>query len=176
MALPEASMQPSALIVTLQMDPEAASHFTALRTRYFPAERNWLDAHITLFHALPLEAVDEAMADLAETASLTEPFPMRVDKVYFLGGGVAYALSAEPAFDIRRELARRWMPMMGRQDRAWRGPLHITVQNKVPAVEAKRLYEELNADFRPIQVQAVGLQLWEYLGGPWRLVANHPFK
>ena len=41
------------LIVTLLVDDDAQQHFDALRSEHFPAERNYLRAHVTLFHALP---------------------------------------------------------------------------------------------------------------------------
>src|SRR6476469_7699644 len=43
------------LIVTLLLDDAAQQRFDALRTAHFPAERNHLAAHVTLFHALPGE-------------------------------------------------------------------------------------------------------------------------
>lgn len=46
-------MQP--LIVTLALDEQAQARFDALRSRHFPPDRNVLDAHVTLFHALPGE-------------------------------------------------------------------------------------------------------------------------
>ena len=45
---------------------------------------------------------------------------------------------------------------------------HITVQNKVSSETSKALTAELSADFQPFLVTAVGLDLWEYIGGPWR--------
>ena len=46
-------MNSSVLILTLIIDGEAQNFFNILRQRYFPAERNYLDAHLTLFHNLP---------------------------------------------------------------------------------------------------------------------------
>jgi hypothetical protein len=43
------------LIVTLLLDPEAQERSDRLRSAHFPAERNHVAAHVTLFHALPDE-------------------------------------------------------------------------------------------------------------------------
>ena len=43
------------VIITLQLEADAAAFFTTQRKAYFPAHINYLDAHLTLFHALPPE-------------------------------------------------------------------------------------------------------------------------
>jgi hypothetical protein len=168
-------MHPSALIITLQMDAATAAHFTELRRLHFPPERNWLDAHITLFHALPLSATDDVLRDVADIACTTDAFRMSVDRLLFLGGGVAYAVSTERGAGLRRALAARWDAWLSRQDRAWHGRLHVTVQNKVEPSVARALHAELARDFAPWEVDATGLQVWHYVGGPWEPVATLPF-
>jgi hypothetical protein len=175
MARDNARMQPSALIITLQMDAAAAAHFTELRRRHFPPHRNWLAAHITLFHALPMPAQDRVLHDVADLAGATDAFRMRVDRLLFLGGGVAYGVSSEHGAGLRRSLAERWDALLSRQDRAWHGRLHVTVQNKVEAPKARALHAELERDFAPWEIGATGLQVWHYVGGPWESVATFPF-
>jgi len=58
---------------------------------------------------------------------------------------------------------------------SWLGPQdmqkwqpHITIQNKVPKAKADHLYHELTQGFRAHDIEITGLDLWEYLGGPWR--------
>ena len=41
------------LVVTLLLEPSAQERFDRVRAAHFPAERNHLAAHVTLFHALP---------------------------------------------------------------------------------------------------------------------------
>ncbi len=166
---------PTALIVTLAMDSEAAARFTAMRRAHFPPERNWLDAHITLFHALPMEAEDRVVHDVRALAAAIPAFDLAVDRLLFLGGGVAYGLTSPDATQLRRTLADRWASLLGRQDSRWHGRLHVTVQNKVPPAQARQLLKTLEHDFVPHPVGAVGVQVWHYLGGPWRLVAACPF-
>lgn len=164
------------LVVTLRMGDEAAARFTALRRAHFPPERNWLDAHVTLFHALPGEAIDAVSADVDAVARATVPFAMQTERVLFLGAGVAYALASADADALRRDLAARWQPLLGRQDRAKRGPLHVTVQNKVEPAAARALHAELCAGFAAEEVPAVGLDVWHYAGGPWRPAFSRRFR
>lgn len=157
------------------MGSEAAARFTALRRAHFPPERNWLDAHVTLFHALPGAAIDEVTADASRIAKARAPFLMRCDRLQFLGAGVAFALTSPEAIALRAALAARWAPLLGRQDRAPRKGLHVTVQNKVEPAAARALFEELQGRFVPEDVPAVGLDVWHYEGGPWRPAASYPF-
>ncbi|RDI17768.1 2'-5' RNA ligase superfamily protein [Pseudacidovorax intermedius] len=168
-------MQPTALIVTLRMDAASAAALTALRSAHFPPSRNWLDAHITLFHALPVAELPRVRQDMAEIVERTAPFKLDVDRVQFLGAGVAYAMSAPEALRLRATLATNWSGLLGAQDRQWRGPLHVTVQNKVRPDQARMLHAELARDFVPWKVGATGLDLWYYMGGPWERVGDFAF-
>ena len=51
------------LSVTAQLPRDLHARYTALRTEHFPPERNYLDAHVTLFHALPAMCEAEAGVD-----------------------------------------------------------------------------------------------------------------
>ena len=167
---------PTPLILTLQMDTASAATFTQLRRQHFPPTRNWLDAHMTLFHSLPLVASEEILQDVAELATETRAFSMRVERVRFLGAGVAFDLTSPNALELRRSLAERWRRLLGRQDMQWRGPLHVTVQNKVRPEVARALHDELTRDFVPRDVSATGLELWRYLGGPWQAMGTWGFE
>ncbi|RZM04584.1 MAG: 2'-5' RNA ligase family protein [Variovorax sp.] len=168
-------MDPTSLIITLRMDPGAAERFTRLRQAHFPAHRNWLAAHVTFFHALPLAALDDVLRDVADVAGRTDAFRMDVDRVLFLGQGVAYGITSARAKSLRGELAARWEALLGRQDRAWHGRLHVTVQNKVEPAVARELHARLQRELEMHDIGATGLQVWEYVGGPWRHVATFPF-
>jgi hypothetical protein len=47
------STQTRPLILTLKMDRESFSRFEGLRQAHFPPHRNFIPAHLTLFHHLP---------------------------------------------------------------------------------------------------------------------------
>ena len=50
------------------------------------------------------------------------------------------------------------------------------MQNKVAPEVARALLASLQADFAAYDVQADGLALWRYLGGPWEAVAVERFS
>lgn len=173
--MPDVETPAAPLIVTLRLGAEAAGRFSALRRAHFPPHRNWLDAHVTLFHALPGAAVETVLADAADVAARQPAFTLRVERLLFLGAGVAYALAAPEADRLRRTLAERWAALLGAQDRSWRGPLHVTIQNKVAPAAARALHRQLAMTFEPEDVPAVGIDIWYYQGGPWRHAATYAF-
>jgi 2'-5' RNA ligase len=159
--------------VTLLLDDAAQQRFDRLRAAHFPAERNHLAAHVTLFHALPGEQLAEVRDQLG-TAAARPGFPVDVTGVRFLGRGVALDLAAAELTALRRSLAAAFDPWLTRQDRQWSRP-HVTVQNKVAPDVARTLHAELSAGFVPEAVGARGLGLWHYRGGPWEPDAEFPF-
>jgi 2'-5' RNA ligase len=161
------------LVVTLLLDDAAQQRFDRLRAEHFPAQRNRLAAHVTLFHALPGEEEDAVRADLANVAD-RPPFDVAVTGVRFLGRGVAYELSSADLAAVRASLARAWAPWLTPQDRQKHRP-HVTVQNKVAPDVARALHARLSGSFVPHSVTARGLGLWRYLGGPWAPVAEFGF-
>ncbi|MQA32252.1 2'-5' RNA ligase family protein [Modestobacter roseus] len=161
------------LIVTLLLDDAAQQRFDRLRAAHFPAERNHLQAHVTLFHALPGEHLGEVRDEL-RTAAGRAPFDVAVTGVRFLGRGVAIDLDAAELTGLRRALAARFGPWLTRQDRQWAHP-HVTVQNKVPPDVARALHAQLAAAFTPETVRARGLGLWHYRGGPWEPAGEFGF-
>ena len=163
------------LILTLALDPESQAFFNALRKAHFPPERNYLDAHVTLFHALPGAHLSEIADALAAVTSATSTLTLEVTVLRFLGRGVAYSLNSEKLNQLHSSLQDRWFNWLTPQDQQKRAP-HITVQNKVPPEEARKLKECLEADFSAFQITGKGLLLWAYLDGPWRLLASFPFS
>lgn len=153
------------LVLTLRLDDGAQERFDALRRAHFPPERNHLQAHVTLFHALPGACEPEVRRDLAQAAQ-RPAYEVEVSRVRSLGRGVAYDLRSPELTAQREGLARRWQPWLTPQD-ARPHAAHVTVQNKVTPQQARALLRELEAGFAPYAVRATGLALWRYLGGPW---------
>ena len=145
-----------------------------MRDAYFPPERNFLAAHVTLFHHLPGLEHDAVAAALAQARAAMKPFPVRVARLQSLGRGVALALESEELVRLRAGLARRWADWLTAQDRQGYRP-HVTIQNKVDAKVAKALLAELSAGFAPWAATATGLSLWRYRGGPWEAAGDFPF-
>jgi 2'-5' RNA ligase len=162
------------LILTLAMDERSFAFFEAQRRRHFPPGRNFIPAHLTLFHKLPGERQDAIIDDLVAVARTQARFPLHVSGVRSLGRGVAYTLRSPNLAELRQGLAARWKPWLAPQDRQKHQP-HVTVQNKVDPEAARSLLAAIQVDFAPFVVTAEGLSLWRYLDGPWELLQTFAF-
>src|SRR5688500_15250391 len=136
-----------ALIVTAELAPADLAWLDAMRRHHYPAERNQVPAHLTMFHALPPSLESEARHRLA--LAVKRPVPRAtVAGVMDLGGGVAFRIVSEDLDEVREELADGFHGMLGAQDQGgWRP--HVTIQNKVSNREARQLVEALEAGFVP---------------------------
>ena len=168
-------MTDAPLILTLTLDEASQAFFDAQRKKYFPPKINYLGAHLTLFHALPGQeeaAIGEHLAAVA--AGQPAPLPLEVTGLKFMGRGVMYTLANPTLPALHRRLQQQWQPWLSAQDGQGLRP-HITVQNKVDPAVARALLTELEAGFRPFEVQGTGLALWAYRGGPWERRQVFPF-
>jgi hypothetical protein len=163
-----------ALIVTVEIAASDLAWLDGLRRRHFPPERNHLPAHLTMFHALPPSAEGEARGALKRVAAQPPP-RASIEGLMNLGGGVAFRIVSEDLDRIREQLGAMFRGLLGAQDSGgWRP--HVTIQNKVPASEARRLMMGLERDFHPRALAIRGLGLHRYLGGPWETLAIQPFR
>ena len=145
-----------------------------LRRTHYPAARNQVPAHLTLFHQLPPGLAAELSGRLAAAAAAPPP-PATIAGLMDLGEGTAFRVESEALAAIRDELAEAFHGLLMPQDRApWRP--HITIQNKVEPRAAKALQRELAADFAPRPLQIRALASWLYLDGPWERLKVHPFR
>jgi hypothetical protein len=163
------------IIVTAQMGKGDQLWADALRAAHFPPERNYLKAHITLFHHLPPTHLPEIKARLAAMAREYAAPPAVLREVMMLGRGVAYRVDCPDLLAMRDELAEGFTGLLTPQDQA-RPRLHITVQNKVEPAEAKALYAELSASFQPRPLSVTGLSAYYYRGGPWEAIQSWSFS
>jgi hypothetical protein len=157
-------------ILTAEMDDESFAWLDGLRREHFPPDRNFLSAHLTLFHRLSSAQV----ARLRLVEKPCAPLELRFAGVVFLGFGVALGVRsaalerlrsnarAEIGGSFSRQDSQRWMP-------------HVTVQNKVTAESARQLQYVLEQGFSERVGAATGLLVWEYLGGPWKLADRLAF-
>lgn len=167
--------RPPPLIVTAALDEGAFAWFDDLRRAHFPAPRNVVPAHLTLFHALPGDQEPLIAETLKAACARREPMVMAVRGPWFIGRGVAYRIASAELEALRAELAQAFAPWLTPQDRAPFRP-HITIQNKVEPAEARALCERLQQAFEPFDIVAEGLQVWRYLEGPWAPVAKVGFS
>lgn len=162
------------LILTLKLDDTSQSYFDGLRKQYFPPERNFIDAHLTLFHHLP--AGEDVILNTLQTLVQQQPvFDISVARVVTIGNGVAYKCESDQLQNLHKHLQRQWEQWLIPQDRQKLWP-HITVQNKVSADVASATLNKLTSEFTPFAVKAVGFSLWKYMGGPWGFVKDYLFQ
>lgn len=164
----------SALIVTAQLGDADFTWLDRLRRQHFPAERNQLAAHLTMFHALPPSLETEVRHALARMAIAKVP-QASLAGLMNLGGGVAYRVVSDELERIRDDIADHFHGALSAQDaQGWRP--HITVQNKVQPKVARALLQELERDFSPRPLAIRGIELHRYLGGPWEQLGTWSFR
>lgn len=165
-------MKPPLILTTLRLDKHDFNYFNSLRQKYFPAERNFIDAHLTLFHALANELT--VTNTVKEICGHQSSFVITVKALVSIGNGVAFTIESQELMQLHKSLQNKWLEFLSNQDKQKLWP-HITIQNKVPVNEAKCVLNELQKNFKPFFLPAKGLQLWEYLNGPWRFVDEFLF-
>ena len=162
------------LIVTALFAPGDDGWLQALRRAHYPAELNRVPAHLTLFRHLPPSLVAELGSRLA-AATAAPPPAARITGIMDLGEGTALRVDSPELEAIRADLADAFHGLLMPQDlSSWAA--HVTVQNKVAPREARRLQQQLRADFepRPLAIRALGI--WRYQSGPWEKVREHAFR
>ncbi|RKL43496.1 hypothetical protein BFJ72_g4320 [Fusarium proliferatum] len=160
-------------VLTLFTDKRHHDEMTALRRQWFPSRLLKVDAHITLFHALPGSKLSEVKADIADIAARAGKFPIGIGNqdVYEMGRGVGIKLYAgqKRAMSIRSELRSKWEHFLSDQDRRekWRG--HYTVMNKQDdKEEVQKCLDYLKEGHAESKGTVEGLCLWLYDRGWWR--------
>ena len=163
------------LILTLKIDKASFEFFDKLRREHFPPERNFLSAHVTLFHHLPGAELESISRNISEVSAEIAPFPLEFTRWRFLGKGSAMTIESPALLSLRAQLAKLWSESLTAQDRQKFQP-HITVQNKVMPDEARTLYEQFSANWQIKAGTAEGLSLWHYVAPRWKLEKEFSFE
>lgn len=128
-----------------------------------------------MFHRLPGEYEARIVNELISAAQRTDVMTAHVSGVRHLGAGVAYSITSPALSDMRAALKLEFVSWLGSQDmREWQP--HITVQNKASKAKADDLYRSLSQGFQPHPISITGLDLWDYVGGPWQHANYVPFN
>lgn len=163
------------IILTGTMGAADQRHFDDLRAAHFPPERNFLAAHITLFHQLPPSCLDELDRLVRAIIADTPPPAATISDIYSLGGGTAFRIHSPELLAIRGRVADHFHGLLTAQDQGT-PRLHITVQNKVTTAAARALLTDLAKDFRPRPLAITGLAAHHYRGGPWEAAFARKFR
>lgn len=166
--------KPAPIIVTALFGKADFAYLNGLRRQYYPAERNLVDAHLTLFQHLPPSASEDLNNRLsAETRGVKAP-EARLSKVMSLGTGVAFGVDCPELAAMRERMADAFMGLLMPVDQQPWNP-HVTIQNKVTPAEADQVREELLWSFKPRRLEITGLAYWFYRNGPWEALLTHRF-
>lgn len=162
-------------IVTAELPADLLAWADALRREHYPAERNKLAAHVTLFHSFAPSLREELPRVLARMAAEYAAPKAVLGGLMPLGTGTALALASPAMLAIRAQIAEHFLGALTAQDRH-EPRLHITIQNKVTPQEAKALQRELapTIDVRPFAF--TGLCLHLYRGPHWEPQGRWPFR
>jgi hypothetical protein len=162
-------------IVTAEMPPQIHGWADGLRRAHFPPERNQLEAHVTLFHALAPSQREELLHFLPRIAAEFAAPTAQITGLMDLGKGTALAIASPGMTTIREMIADHFHGALTAQDNH---PirLHITVQNKVTTQEARVLQAQLRTENIAREFRFSGLGLHLYRGGPWEAVGRWSFR
>ena len=162
-------------IVTAALPDDIFAWADRLRQAHFPAERNHLKAHVTLFHAFAPTLFDELKTVLPQIAADTAPPEAELGGLMNLGRGTAIDIRSPRMLEVRERIAERFHGALTKQDQH-KPRLHITVQNKVEPNAAKALQRELDGSYERHRFRFTGLELHVYRGGPWEFVKRWSFR
>ena len=104
-----------------------------------------------------------------------EAFDVKFSRPFFIGTGTAIEVESEELEILRSRLALNFSSHLTAQDMQVKS-FHVTIQNKVKSSVAKQFFEQFKTEWTPVEGKVTGLLLWEYLGGPWKLVETKKFS
>jgi 2'-5' RNA ligase len=162
------------IIMTLMLDADSFRRLDEWRRQYFPPERNFIAAHVTLFHALPPETVLSFDEELRSFALRTRVCELAFTSTFRLGRGFAIRVDSAALRELRASLAQRFGAGLTPQDRQPFHP-HVTVMNKSTPELAEAAWRAFDDAWQPFAGKGTGLALWSYLGGPWALEREFRF-
>lgn len=173
------SAEDSVYVLTLLTDAKHHRTLTETRKKYFPPRLNRLEAHITLFHALPGSLLEESIKPtLREISSKTNQFHLLAATPFRLNKGIAIGLpkssGGDDARQVHQQLKAAWGDFLSRQD-AGGFAAHYTIMNKVDdEKEVQKAFEQVQDEWKGCHGTVLGLSLFKYDRGNW--VHNEDFK
>lgn len=162
-------------IVTAELPEDIFAWSNGLRAEHFPPERNWLKAHVTLFHSFAPSLRDELPRFLARMAGEFAPPRAQINGLMDLGQGTALAIRSSQMLAVRDMIAEHFWDMLTKQDQGGK-QLHITIQNKVDRKAATALQQQLAPRLAPRDFAFTGLGLHIYRNPHWEAAGVWKFR
>ncbi|WWC73891.1 uncharacterized protein I206_107863 [Kwoniella pini CBS 10737] len=188
----------SPIILTLRLDKATHQLLTSLRSKYFPPHRNFLSAHVTLFHAIPSHRFDELDENLNKICNSKSGWDVFFGEPEKMGNRGVYLICRERPSNSVEKIHRELLSNLKKgiksdQDKLTNQDLqtmrkpHVTVLNKasneeqvdICLKEVKEFFEGMRKDGQKEgqhKGRAVGFEVWEYLGGPWKSIKEYTFQ
>ncbi|MEQ5788769.1 2'-5' RNA ligase family protein [Erythrobacter sp. NFXS35] len=170
---------PQPFILTAALPADLQGFAEGLRRAHFPADKNHLHAHVTLFHAFAPSLLDELRDFVPRIAGEFAAPEGAVKGVMDLGKGTAIALEAPQLLHVRAMIAEHFHGSLTAQDLHEPRP-HITIQNKVTKEDARALQSSLASALTPWIAKGrfafPALELHLYQGGPWLKIKTCAFR
>ena len=163
-----------ALIIIAELGKSDFAWLDSLRRAHYPADRNRVPAHLTLFRSLPPSAQDEVRRRLSRAAAEVAP-DAQVAGVMDLDSGVALRVDSPELEALRGDLAEEFRGLLTSQDLGRWTP-HVTIQNKVEPRVARALLKAMRESFEPRRLSITGLSLVRYREGEWEPVGTWRFR
>jgi 2'-5' RNA ligase len=163
------------LILTFKLDSDSQQRLDRWRGAHFPKDRNFLKAHLTIYHQLPgqmLKGIQESLTTFVKSHAV---IPLRFDRLMMRQGFVGVGVTSEEMLIYKSELNALFHADLRAQDRQPYRP-HVTVTNKGSPREAENVFRQLEAEFEPWDGQILALELYHYRGGPWELADIFEFS
>lgn len=162
------------LIITAEFGAADFAWLDGLRRQHYPATRNRVPAHLTMFRSLPPAAESEVRRVLSRACADSAPQAI-ISGLMDLGGGVALRIRSDDLDQLREAMAEHFHGLLTPQDSGGWVP-HVTIQNKVERGAARELLRmlETTIELRPLSIR--GLSLFRYDEGVWRPVAGYVFR
>lgn len=170
------------LILCLKLDKATQTFLTDLRTKHFPSNRNYLAAHVTLFHAIPAHRYSELDSHLHLLSASEKGWEVFVGEPKKMGTkGVMVTVRDRPHGSIERIHTdlQRWLQRGVReekdrltdQDARRPGKAHVTILNKAEdEQQVERCLQEVAETFEGLKQpgdkygqqkgRAIGLEMW----------------
>ena len=172
---PPTKLPPAPFIVTAELPEAVFAWANSLRAEHFPPTRNWLKAHVTLFHSFAPSLREELPRFLARMAAEFAQPEAELNGLMDLGGGTALALRSPAMLAVRQHIADHFWDMLTKQDQGGK-KLHITIQNKVERKVARELQARLAPQLRVRRFAFTGLGLHIYRSPYWEAVSTWKFR